>query len=463
MGDFAVINPATGTEIARVPDMGASAAQAAIAAAQSALKAWKARTGKERAQVLRRWFDLVTSATDELAAIITAESGKPLAEAAGEVAYGAAFIEWFAEEAKRIYGETIPATKPGQRLMVLREPIGVVAAITPWNFPLAMITRKVAPALAAGCTIVLKPAKETPLTALKLAELAYQAGVPRDCFAVVTAANSRAIGQVMTDSPIVRKLTFTGSTAVGKTLMAASAGTMKKLSLELGGNAPFIVFDDADLDRAVAGAIAAKFRNAGQTCVCANRILVQTGVYEAFAEKFCAAVAALPVGDGADARTQIGPLIGQGGVDKSDAHVRDALAKGARAMLGGTPLERAGYFYAPTVLRDVPVTADVAREETFGPVAPLFRFDTEAEAIAMANDSEFGLAAYAYTRDLSRAYRVIEALEYGIVGLNEGIISTEVAPFGGVKESGLGREGSRHGIEDFLELKYACIGLEGTP
>jgi len=463
MGDFAVLNPATGVEIARVPDMSPAQAEAAIRAADVSMKPWAARTGKERAQVLRRWFDLVIEATDELAAIITAEAGKPLAEAAGEVAYGAAFIEWFAEEAKRIYGETIPATKSGQRLMVLRQPIGVVAAITPWNFPLAMITRKVAPALAAGCPIVLKPAKETPLTALRLAELAYEAGVPRDCFAVITASNSRAIGQVMTDSPIVRKLTFTGSTAVGKTLMAACAGTVKKLSLELGGNAPFIVFDDADLDRAVAGAIAAKFRNAGQTCVCANRILVQSGVYDAFAEKFVDAVAALPVGDGAEAGTLIGPLIGQGGVDKSHAHVTDALAKGASTLLGGTPLSRPGFFYAPTVLRDVPTSADVAREETFGPIAPLFRFDTEAEAIAMANDTEFGLAAYAYTRDLSRAYRVIEALEYGIVGLNEGIISTEVAPFGGVKESGLGREGSRHGIEDFLELKYACIGVEEAP
>lgn len=461
MKDFAIFNPATGAEISRVPDMGASETETAIEAAEAAMPAWTARTAKDRSQVLRRWFDLVCSHTNELAALVTAEAGKPIAEAAGEVAYGAAFIEWFAEEAKRVYGETIPATKSGQRLMVLRQPIGVVAAITPWNFPLAMITRKVAPALAAGCTVVLKPAKETPLTALRLAELAYEAGVPRDCFSVITGTSSSVIGKVMTDSPIVRKLTFTGSTAVGKLLMKASAGTVKKLSLELGGNAPFIVFDDANLDLAVEGAIVAKFRNAGQTCVCANRILVQAGVYDEFAEKFTTAVAKLKVGDGAKDGTEIGPLIGAAGVAKAHEHVADALAKGGVTILGGTPIDGPGHFYSPTVIRDVPVSAIVAREETFGPIAPLFRFETEAEAIAMANDTEFGLAAYAYTRDLSRAFRVIESLEYGIVGLNEGLISTEVAPFGGVKESGLGREGSHHGIEDFLELKYACIGLEG--
>lgn len=462
MKNFPVFNPATDIEIARVPDMGAPETLEAITKAQRAMRPWSKRTAKDRAQVLRRWFDLVSAATDELAAIITSEAGKPLGEAAGEVAYGASFIEWFAEEAKRVYGETIPATKTGQRLMVIREPIGVVAAITPWNFPLAMITRKVAPALAAGCSVVLKPAQETPLTALRLAELAYEAGVPRDCFCVITGTQSRDIGKAMTDSPVVRKLTFTGSTAVGKQLMEACAGTVKKLSLELGGNAPFIVFDDADLDRAVDGAIAAKFRNAGQTCVCANRILVQAGVYDAFAEKFVAAVSALKVGDGAAQGTIIGPLIGASGVAKTHAHVLDALSKGGATILGGTPIDGPGHFYAPTIIRDVPLSAIVAKEETFGPIAPLFRFETEDEAVAMANDTEFGLAAYAYTRDLSRTFRVIEGLEYGMVGINEGIISTEVAPFGGVKESGLGREGSHHGIEDFLEIKYACIGLEGA-
>ncbi|MFV0245393.1 MAG: NAD-dependent succinate-semialdehyde dehydrogenase [Qingshengfaniella sp.] len=463
MTDFAVLNPATGLEIARVPDMGVAETEAAITAAHGALSDWAALTGKERAQILRRWFDLVTAATDELARLVTAEAGKPLAEAAGEVSYGAAFIEWFGEEAKRVYGETIPATKTGQRLLVLRQPIGVVAAITPWNFPMAMITRKVAPALAAGCPVVLKPAAETPLTALRLADLAYQAGVPQACFAVVTGTSSAEIGQAMTDSPLVRKLTFTGSTAVGKRLMAASAGTVKKLSLELGGNAPFIVFDDADLETAVAGAIAAKFRNAGQTCVCANRIYVQAGIYDAFAEAFTRAVAGLRVGDGTESGTVIGPLISEAGITKAQRHVADALARGARSLLGGERLDRPGHFYQPTVLRDVPADALVAHEETFAPVAPLFRFGTEDEAIRLANDTEFGLAAYFYTRDLARTWRVMEALDYGIVGVNEGIISTEVAPFGGVKESGLGREGSRHGIEDFLEMKYACIGIGSSP
>jgi len=455
---FAVTNPADGTVIARVPAMGAAEARRAIAAAAKAWPAWRARTAKERAAILRRWYELIMAAQKDLAVLLTAEQGKPLAEAMGEIAYGAAFVEWFAEEAKRVYGDTIPEHLPGRRIVVTKEPVGVAAAITPWNFPIAMITRKVAPALAVGCPVVVKPAEDTPLSALALAELAERAGMPPGIFNVVTAGDPALVGGELTANPLVRKLSFTGSTEIGKLLMKQCADTVKKVSLELGGNAPFIVFDDADLDAAVAGAMASKYRNTGQTCVCANRLLVQDGVYDAFAAKLAAEVAKLKVGPGLAGDSQQGPLINSQAVDKVERHIADALAKGARVVLGGRRHALGGTYFEPTILADVTPAMLCAREETFGPVAPLFRFHTEAEAVRMANDTEFGLAAYFYSRDNGRVWRVARALEYGIVGINEGIISTEVAPFGGVKESGMGREGSRYGTEDFLEVKYLCMG-----
>jgi succinate-semialdehyde dehydrogenase/glutarate-semialdehyde dehydrogenase len=456
-GTLPVHNPATTENLGVIPNMGAAETRRAIAAAAQAMPAWAARTAKERALVLRRWFDLIVQNEHDLATLMTAEQGKPLAESKGEIAYAASFIEWFAEEGKRLYGDLIPGHQADKRIMVLRQPVGVVAAITPWNFPSAMITRKAGPALAAGCTMVLKPATQTPFSALALAELALRAGVPAGVFNVVTGSAS-AIGGEMTSNPTVRKLTFTGSTEIGKKLMAQCAGTMKKLSLELGGNAPFIVFEDADLDAAVQGAIASKYRNTGQTCVCANRLLVQENVYEEFARKLAAAVSKLRVGDGLKGPTDQGPLIDSKAIGKVEEHVADALAKGAKVAVGGKRHALGGTFYEPTILTGVTSEMMVAREETFGPVAPLFKFKTEAEAIAMANATEFGLAAYVYTRDLARSWRVSEAIEYGIVGLNTGIISTEVAPFGGVKESGTGREGSKYGILDYTEIKYVCVG-----
>ena len=453
-----VTNPANGQVIGTVPRAGAAETRRAIDAAHQVLPSWGRRTAKERAIILRRWYDLVMAHQDDLAVIMTAEQGKPLAEAKGEVAYAASFIEWFAEEAKRLYGDIIPGHQPDKRLLIIRQPVGVVAAITPWNFPAAMLTRKAGPALAAGCTVVCKPATQTPYSALALAELAHRAGVPPGALSVIT-GDSGAIGGEMTSNPKVRKLTFTGSTAVGKKLMAQCAGGLKKLSLELGGNAPFIVFDDADLDAAVQGAIASKYRNTGQTCVCANRLLVQEGVYEAFAGKLAAAVSRLRVGPGLEGETDQGPLIDKAALEKVEEHLADALAQGARVVVGGKRHPLGGTFFQPTVLADVTPKMLVAREETFGPIAPLFRFTTEAQAIQLANDTEFGLAAYFYTRDLSRTFRVGEALEYGIVGINTGLISTEVAPFGGVKESGVGREGSKYGILDYTELKYMCVGI----
>ena len=452
-----VINPATQKKLGTVPRMGTAETRAAIAAAQAAFPAWARRTAKERAVILRRWHDLMMANQDDLGVLMTAEQGKPLAEARGEVAYAASFIEWFAEEGKRLYGDVIPGHQPDKRILVLRQPIGVVAAITPWNFPAAMITRKAGPALAAGCTVVCKPATQTPYSALAMAELADRAGIPKGVFNVLTGAADQ-IGGEMTSNSAVRKLTFTGSTAIGKQLMAQCAGTLKKVSLELGGNAPFVVFDDADLDAAVLGAIASKYRNTGQTCVCANRLLVQDGVYETFAGKLVDAVALLRIGDGLAGVTDQGPLIDMKAVAKVEEHIADALAKGASVVTGGKRHALGGTFFEPTVLTNVKPEMMVAREETFGPVAPLFRFKTEQDAIRMANDTEFGLAAYFYTRDLARAWRVSEALEYGIVGLNTGIISTEVAPFGGMKESGIGREGSKYGILDYTELKYVCVG-----
>ena len=456
-GTVAVHNPATSGQLGVIPKMGTGETRRAIAAAAKALPAWSARTAKERAVVLRRWFDLMMQSDQDLATLMTAEQGKPLAESKGEIAYAASFIEWFAEEGKRLYGDLIPGHQADKRIMVMRQPVGVVAAITPWNFPAAMITRKAGPALAAGCTMVLKPATQTPYSALALAELALRAGVPPGVFNVIT-GSAAAIGGEMTSNPSVRKVTFTGSTEIGKQLMAQCAGTVKRLSLELGGNAPFIVFDDADLDAAVQGAIASKYRNTGQTCVCANRLLVQEGVYDAFAQKLGAAVGKLRVGDGLQGVTDQGPLIDAKAVAKVEEHVADALAKGAKLAAGGKRHALGGTFFEPTILTGVTPEMMVAREETFGPVAPLFKFKTEAEAIAMANATEFGLAAYVYTRDLARSWRVCEAIEYGIVGLNTGIISTEVAPFGGVKESGIGREGSKYGILDYTELKYVCVG-----
>ncbi len=454
----AVINPATGAAWAHVPDLGAEETEAAIAAAAAALPAWRSRTGKERSQLLRRWFDLVMAHQEALAQLMTAEQGKSLAEARGEVAYGASFIEWFAEEAKRVYGETIPAPTRDRRLVVQRQPVGVVAAITPWNFPIAMITRKVAPALAVGCTAVVKPAEATPLCALALAALADEAGIPPGVLNIVTTARPAVVGEVLTRSPVVRKLSFTGSTAVGKQLMAACAGTVKRVSLELGGNAPFIVLDDADLDAAVAGALASKFRNAGQTCVCANRFLVHDAVYTAFAERLTAAVRALTVGDGAQPTTQMGPLINAAAVAKVTRLVTASRTAGAHVAVGGEAIPGAGYFYAPTVLTEVTPDMPIAREESFGPVAPLIRFTDDEEAIRIANDVPAGLAAYIYGRDLRRLFSLSERLEYGMVGINEGIISNEMAPFGGMKESGLGREGARQGIDEYLEHQYLCFG-----
>ncbi|MDE2304672.1 MAG: NADP-dependent succinate-semialdehyde dehydrogenase [Gammaproteobacteria bacterium] len=456
-GQLPVRNPATGETLGAVPDLGTDETRRAIEAASKAFRPWSARTAKDRASLLRRWFELILAHQEDLAVLMTAEQGKPLAEAKGEIAYAASFIEWFAEEGKRVYGDVIPTHQPDKRILVLRQPVGVVAAITPWNFPAAMITRKAGPALAAGCTFVCKPATQTPFSALALAELADRAGIPAGVFSVVTGSATR-IGAEMTSNPLVRKLTFTGSTEIGKKLVAQCAGTLKKVSMELGGNAPFIVFDDADLDAAVQGAITSKYRNTGQTCVCANRLLVQDGVYEEFARRLAAAVGTLKVGDGLAGATDQGPLIDAKALAKVEEHVADAVAKGARVVAGGRRHSLGGTFYEPTILADVTPAMAVAREETFGPVAPLFRFRTEAEAVAMANDTEFGLAAYMFTRDLARSWRVSEALEYGIVGLNTGLISTEVAPFGGVKESGTGREGSKYGILDFTEIKYVCVG-----
>lgn len=453
-----VTNPADNSTLGTVPKMGATETRRAIEAANAAFPAWRAKTAKERATILRKLFDLMMANQDDLAALMTAEQGKPLTEAKGEVAYSASFIEWFAEEGKRVYGDTIPGHQADKRIVVTKEPIGVVGAITPWNFPSAMITRKAGPALAAGCTIVLKPASATPYSALALAELAERAGVPKGVFNVVTGSAS-GIGGELTSNPIVRKITFTGSTEIGKVLLEQCAATVKKASMELGGNAPFIVFDDADLDAAVEGAIASKYRNAGQTCVCANRLLVQDGVYDAFAAKLAEAVNKLKVGNGFEAGVVQGPLIDMAAVEKVEEHIADALGKGAKVVVGGSRHALGGSFFQPTVLANVTTDMKVTREETFGPVAPLFRFKTEEEAIRMANDTEFGLASYFYSRDLSRVWRVSEGLEYGIVGINTGIISTEVAPFGGVKESGLGREGSKYGIDDYLEMKYLCMGI----
>ncbi|ATQ55690.1 NAD-dependent succinate-semialdehyde dehydrogenase [Paracoccus yeei] len=454
---FDVVNPARGDVIARVADLSRAEVGRAIAASAEAMKGWAARTAKERAQVLRKWFDLMMENQDDLGRILTAEQGKPLAEAKGEIAYGASFIEWFGEEAKRIYGETIPGHLPDKRLTVIRQPIGVVGSITPWNFPNAMITRKCGPALAAGCGFVGRPAAETPLSALALAVLAERAGVPKGLFSIVTSSRSSDIGKEFCENPLIRKLTFTGSTEVGRILLRQAADQVLKCSMELGGNAPFIVFDDADLDAAVEGAMASKFRNNGQTCVCANRIYVQAGVYDAFARKLAAAVDKLRVGDGLSEDVTTGPLINAKAVEKVEEHIQDALDGGATIVTGGKRKE--GLFFEPTVVTGITDSMKVSTEETFGPLAPLFRFDTEDEAIARANDTIFGLAAYFYARDIGRVTRVQEALEYGIVGVNTGIISTEVAPFGGVKQSGLGREGSRHGIEDYLEMKYICLSI----
>jgi succinate-semialdehyde dehydrogenase/glutarate-semialdehyde dehydrogenase len=454
---IAVDNPATCEIIGHVPKLSGAETRQAIEAANRAFPAWSKKTAKERAAILRRWFDLMMANQEDLARLMTLEQGKPLAESRGEVAYAAAFLEWFGEEAKRIYGDTIPQHQADKRIVVIKQPIGVVACITPWNFPLAMITRKAGPALGAGCTVVIKPASQTPFCALAIAELAERAGVPKGVLNVVT-GSAKEIGAELTSNPIVRKLSFTGSTEVGKILMAQCAATVKKLSLELGGNAPFIVFDDADLDAAVEGAIASKYRNTGQTCVCTNRVLVQDSVYDAFAEKLAAAVKTLRPAQGLEVGATQGPLIDDMAVHKVESHIRDAQSKGAKVLAGGHRHALGGRFFEPTVLTDVTPEMAVAREETFGPVAPLFRFKTEAEAIALANDTEFGLAAYFYGRDIARVWRVAEALEYGIVGINTGLISTEVAPFGGVKESGLGREGSKYGMDEFVEIKYLCFG-----
>ncbi|ENT2836822.1 TPA: NADP-dependent succinate-semialdehyde dehydrogenase [Klebsiella michiganensis] len=455
---LAVTNPANGQQLGNVPKMGAAETREAIDAAAGALPAWRALTAKERSSILRRWFELMMEHQDDLAHLMTLEQGKPLAEAKGEISYAASFIEWFAEEGKRIYGDTIPGHQADKRLLVIKQPIGVTAAITPWNFPSAMITRKAGPALAAGCTMVLKPASQTPFSALALAELANRAGIPEGVFNVVTGSASE-VGGELTGNPLVRKLSFTGSTEIGRQLMEQCAKDIKKVSLELGGNAPFIVFDDADLDKAVKGALASKFRNAGQTCVCANRLYVQDGVYDRFTEKLQQAVSKLQIGDGLQPNVTIGPLIDEKAIAKVQEHIADALGKGARIVTGGKVHELGGNFFQPTILVDVPCDAKVAKEETFGPLAPLFRFKDEADVIAQANDTEFGLAAYFYARDLGRVFRVGEALEYGIIGINTGLISTEVAPFGGVKSSGLGREGSKYGIDDYLEIKYMCIGI----
>ncbi len=452
-----VTNPATGDVLGTVPNMGADETRRAIEAANAALPAWRGKTAKERAVIMRRWYELMMENQEPLGRLMTAEQGKPLAEAKGEVAYAASFIEWFAEEGKRAYGDTIPGHQSDKRIVVIKEPIGVTAAITPWNFPAAMITRKAGPALAAGCTMVVKPATATPYSALALCELAERAGIPKGVLSCVT-GSARAIGGEMTSNPIVRKVTFTGSTEVGKKLMEQCAATVKKTGMELGGNAPFIVFDDADLESAVAGALASKYRNTGQTCVCANRLLVQSGIYDAFAEKLAAAVKQMKVGNGLEGDFDQGPLIDMAAVEKVEEHIEDAVGKGAEIAVGGKRHAKGGTFFEPTILTGVTTDMAVAREETFGPLAPLFKFETEAEAIEMANDTEFGLAAYFYSRDIGRVWRVSEGVEYGIVGINTGIISTEVAPFGGMKESGLGREGSKYGLDDFLEIKYLCMG-----
>jgi succinate-semialdehyde dehydrogenase / glutarate-semialdehyde dehydrogenase len=452
-----VVNPANGAALGTVPKMGVAETRRAIEAAERALPAWRAKTGKERAAILRRWFDLMMANQDDLGLLMTSEQGKPLPEAKGEIAYAASFIEWFGEEAKRIYGDVIPPHQADKRIVVIKQPVGVCAAITPWNFPAAMITRKAGPALAAGCTMVVKPATQTPYSAFAMAELAERAGVPKGVLNVLT-GSAREIGGELTANPIVRKLTFTGSTEVGRVLMAQSAETVKKVSLELGGNAPFLVFDDADLDAAVDGAMLSKYRNAGQTCVCANRILVQDGVYDAFARKLADKVRALKVGPGTEAGVNIGPLIDRNAVAKVEEHISDAVSKGAKVVVGGKAHRLGGLFFEPTLLTEVTTSMKVTKEETFGPVAPLFRFGNEDEGIAMANDTEFGLASYFYARDIGRIWRVGEGLESGIVGINTGLISTEVAPFGGVKQSGIGREGSKYGIEEFLEVKYMCMG-----
>lgn len=451
-----IFNPADGGLLGTVPDMGAEETRRAIEAAAAAFQTWGRLPAKKRSKIIRRWFELVMENREDLAAIMTSEMGKPLAEARGEVAYAASYLEWFSEEAKRIYGDTLSHQHPDKRLVVIKQPVGVCGAITPWNFPSAMITRKVAPALAAGCTMVLKPAPQSPYSALALCELSRRAGVPEGVFNVVT-GDEEKIGAALTGSPLVRKLSFTGSTVVGKLLMRDCAGTVKKISLELGGNAPFIVFEDADIDAAVAGAVASKFRNTGQTCVCANRFLVQESVYDAFTEKLCTAVSKLVAGNGFDENVDLGPLVDMAAVEKVEAHIADAVSKGARVLAGGDRHPLGGTFFEPTILSGAVPGMRVAREETFGPLAPLFRFKTETEALAMANDTEFGLAAYFYSRDVGRVWRVSEALEYGMVGINTGLISSEVVPFGGMKESGIGREGSKYGIEEFIEIKCMCI------
>ena len=456
-GSIEVTNPADGALLGTVPALGAAETRRAIEAAERAWPAWRSLLAKERAAILRKWFDLIMANQEDLALLMTLEQGKPMAESRGEIAYGASFIEWFAEEAKRVYGDTIPQHQADKRIVVIKQPVGVVASITPWNFPNAMITRKCAPALAAGCPVVIKPATATPYSALALAELAERAGIPAGVLNILTGP-SGAVGGELTSNPIVRKLSFTGSTEVGKVLLQQCAQTVKKVSMELGGNAPFLVFDDADLDAAVEGAMMSKFRNTGQTCVCANRILVQDGVYEAFAEKLAAAVEGLKVGPGIEDGVNQGPLIDRSALEKVEEHVSDAVEKGAKVMIGGKPHALGGTFYEPTVIANVTTQMKVTREETFGPVAPLFRFSTEEEGIALANDTEFGLASYFYARDMGRVWRVGEGLEAGIIGINTGIISTEVAPFGGVKESGMGREGSKYGMDDFLEVKYLCMG-----
>ena len=456
---FEVTNPATGEVIATLPDMGAAETAAAIAAAHTAQKAWAAKTGKERAIVLRKLYDLMVANADDLATILTMEMGKPFAEARGEIFYGASYVEWFGEEAKRVYGDTIPGHQPDKRIIVVKQPVGVVAAITPWNFPNAMLARKVAPALAAGCAVVSKPAAETPLSALALAILAERAGLPAGLFNIILSTDSASVGQEMCSNDKVRKLTFTGSTNVGKILMRQGADQILKLGLELGGNAPFIVFDDADIDAAVEGAMISKYRNNGQTCVCANRLYVQAGVYDAFAEKLAAKVAQMKVGDGFEDGVSAGPLISDKALAKVEDHIDDALSKGAKLAVGGKRDAKGGLFFEPTIITGVTTEMKVAREETFGPVAPLFRFETEEEVVAMANNTEFGLASYFYSKDMSKVFRVAEALEYGMVGINTGLISTEVAPFGGIKQSGQGREGSKYGIEDYLEIKYLCLSV----
>ena len=455
---FSVTNPATDAVIAHVPSVTTAQVEHAVEAAETALETWKLTTAKERSTLLKKWFQLIVENQEDLATILSTEQGKPMTESRGEILYGASFIEWFAEEAKRTYGDVIPHDKQGRRIVVIRQPVGVVAAITPWNFPNAMITRKVGPALAAGCTVIIKPASETPLSALALVVLAEQAGIPKGVINVVT-GSAREIGAVLTSHPAVRKVSFTGSTQIGKLLMEQCASTMKKISMELGGNAPFIVFDDADLDRAVEGAIASKFRNSGQTCVCTNRILVQANIYDAFTEKLCVAVAKLKVASAFEQGAEQGPLINEKAVEKIQEHIADATSKGAVIVAGGHRHALGHTFFEPTILSGATSEMLVAKDETFGPLAPVFKFSTESEAIQMANDTEFGLASYIYTQNLSRAWRVGEALEYGMVGINEGLISTEIAPFGGIKESGCGREGSKYGIEDYTELKYLCMGI----